>query len=189
MFYLINKIVGAVVNPLGLALAALLAAAAWGLWRKSWKTPVWTALACVAWLWVWSTNAMTRVVGLPLERGWAVVTAESAPVCDAIVLLGGGMSAAPEAYPYPDMHSAADRVWHAARLYKAGKAPVVVPTGYGDRESTEPLLRDFGVPQDAIVGEYAARNTEENARFVQQLLHVEGRTLKVERRRVNGWGR
>ena len=179
MFYLINKIVGAVVNPLGLALAALIAAAAWGAWRRSWKTPVWTMLACVAWLWAWSTNAMTRVVGLPLERGWEVVKAEDAPVCDAIVLLGGGMSAAPSVYPYPDMHSAADRVWHAARLYRAGKAPIVVPTGCGDRDSTEPLLRDLGVPQEAIVGEYAARNTEENARFVERLLNVE--RLNVER--------
>ena len=169
MFYLINKIVGAVVNPLGLALVALLVAAAWGVWRKSWKAPVWAALACVAWLWAWGTNAMTRVVGLPLERGWEIVKAEDAPVCDAIVLLGGGMSAAPEAYPYADMHSAADRVWHAARLYRAGKAPLVVPTGSGDRESTEPLLRDFGVPQEAIRGEYAARNTEENARNIERL--------------------
>ena len=174
MFYLINKVVGAVVNPLGLALIALVLGAAWGAWRRSWRVPGWIALASVVWLWTWGTNAWTRVVGLPLERGWELVKAEDAPVCDAIVLLGGGMSAAPAAYPYADMHSAADRVWHAARLYRAGKAPVVVPTGFGDRESTVPLLRDLGVPQNAIVGEYAARNTEENARFVQQLLNAEG---------------
>ena len=172
--YMLNKIVGAVVNPLGLALVALAVAGAWGAWRRHWKGPVIAASACVIWLWAWSTNVMTRVAGLPLERGWEVVRAEDAPVCDAIVLLGGGMSAAPDVHPYPDMHSAADRVWHAARLYKAGKAPLVVPTGAGDRESTVPLLRDLGVPPDAIVGEYAARNTEENACFVEKLLNDEG---------------
>lgn len=168
MMYLINKAVGAVLNPLGLVVLALVVAGAWTLWRRRARPLVVTAFVCAAWLWVWGMNAWSRVVGVPLERGWTLVRAEDAPVCDAIVLLGGGMSAAPGVLPYPEMHAAADRVWHAARLYRAGKAPIVIPTGMCDRESTEPLLRDFGVPQAAIVGEYAARNTEENARFVRE---------------------
>lgn len=168
--YLINKTIGSVLNPLGFAIFLLVCACAWTLWKRSVRPLVVTTLVCAAWLWVWGTNVWSRVVGLPLERGLTLVKAEDAPVCDAIVLLGGGMSASPGAYPYPDMHDAADRVWHAARLYKAGKAPIIIPTGLGDRESTEPLLLDLGVPQTAIVGEYAARNTEENARFVAKTI-------------------
>jgi len=44
---------------------------------------------------------------------------------------------------YPDMNGAADRIWHAARLFKAGKAPVVIPTGAGEDESSVPLLLDL----------------------------------------------
>ncbi len=168
--YILNKIVGTVLSPLGLPILALLCAGAWALWKKRWKACTITLFVCVAWLWVWSTGVWSRVVGLPLERGWTQMRAETLPAADAIVLLGGGMTANPAAYPYPDMHGAADRVWHAARLYKAGKAPIVIPTGNGDKESTVPLLADFGVPEAAIVGEYKARNTEENAKFVAELL-------------------
>ncbi len=181
--YILNKIVGTALSPLGLPIMALLCAGAWALWRKSWKACAITVFVCVAWLWVWSTGVWTRVVGLPLERGWTQVRAEALPAADAIVLLGGGMSANPAAYPYPDMHSAADRVWHAARLHKAGKAPIVIPTGSGDKESTVPLLIDFGVPETAIVGEYKARNTEENAKYVAQLLAAR-QTVSSTRPRV-----
>ena len=168
--YFINKIVGALISPLGLAMVALAAAVAWSAWRGGRRILSVTALVVVIWLWVWGMKAWSLVVGMPLERGWTCLKAEDAPSADAIVVLGGGMSAAPGAYPYPDMHSAADRVWHAARLYRAGKAPIVIPSGAGDRESVVPLLVDFGVPTEAVVGEYQARNTEENALFVQELL-------------------
>ena len=68
------------------------------------------------------------------------------------------------------MWSAADLVWHAARLYRAGKAPLVIPSGHGEAESSVPLLRDLGVPRRAIRVENAARNTEENAVLTRRLL-------------------
>ena len=119
---------------------------------------------------------MYRWIGVALEREWTAVKAEDAPKADAIVLLGGGMGSNTNVYPnaemYSEMWSGADRVWHAARLWKAGRAPIVIPTGCGERESTVPLLRDFGVPESAIVVEDAARNTEENARFVERMLKM-----------------
>ena len=117
---------------------------------------------------------MYRWIGGSLEREWPVVLAEDAPKADAIVLLGGGMGANTNAYPYAEMWSGADRVWHAARLYKAGKAPIVIPTGCGEHESTLPLLLDFGVPESAVVIEDKARNTEENAKFVAKILNSGG---------------
>ena len=49
----------------------------------------------VAWLWLWMTPVMTRVIGEPLEReflvGGRVPAVESFPEANAIVLLGGGM--------------------------------------------------------------------------------------------------
>ena len=122
---------------------------------------------------------MCRWIGGSLERGWPVVMAEDAPRADAIVLLGGGMGANPRVYPYAEMWGGADRVWHAARLYKAGKAPIVIPTGCGERESTLPLLLDFGVPESAVVIEDKARNTEENAKFVEKILAKKDTKAKV----------
>ena len=167
--YIVNKIVGGCVNPLviGMMLIAVGGVLLWRGWRK---TGFWFLGVSFAWFWLWSTPMMYRWIGASLEREWPVVMAENAPKADAIVLLGGGMGANTNAYPYSEMWNGADRVWHAARLYKAGKAPLVIPTGVGERESTVPLLRDLGVPESAIVVEDEARNTEENARFVEKLL-------------------
>jgi len=127
---------------------------------------------------------MYQWMGGALEHEWPIVRAEEAPKADAIVVLGGGMGSNTNVYPYAEMWNGADRVWHAARLYKAGKAPIVIPTGCGERESTVPLLRDLGVPERAIVVEDAARNTEENARFVERM--IKSRVEHVER--VEGEG-
>lgn len=183
--YCINKIVGFLVSPIGIAIfggvIAFLCAK-----REHRRVAKWFGWLTVAWLWLWSTPMMYRWVGLGLEREWPVVLAEDAPKADAIVILGGGMGANTNVYKYAEMWGGADRVWHAARLWKAGKAPIVIASGTGEREATIPLLRDFGVPEAAIVVEDKARNTEENAKFVEDILNrvehvdrVEGRRPKI----------
>ena len=167
--YVLNKIVGGLLNPVALTLVLLLAGTVC-CWLKRRRTALGLLAAAFVWLWLWGTAAWHRVVGPPLEREFTVVRAEDLPPADAIVVLGGGIHANPAVYPYPDIDAAADRVWHAARLYHAGKAPLVIPTGRGDRDAAVPLLRDLGVPETAITVENEARNTEENARRVAELL-------------------
>jgi uncharacterized SAM-binding protein YcdF (DUF218 family) len=121
---------------------------------------------------------MYRWVGTGLENEWPVVLSEDAQEADAIVILGGGIGANTNVYPYAEMWGGADRVWHAARLWKDGKAPIVITSGTGDRESTVPLLKDLGVPESAIVVEDKARNTEENAKFVEKTVG-EGKKILV----------
>lgn len=178
MFYVVNKLVGAVLSPYGIAFLLLTIGFAFACLRW-WKTTLGLLGSALAWLLVWALPGLSQLIGCYLEEAYPPQRAEEMPQADAIVLLGGGMSANLKKSPYPEMHLASDRVWHAARLYKAGKAPIIIPTGDGDRESTEPLLRDFGVPQSAIVGEYAARNTEENAKFVERLLRERGESGKL----------
>ena len=176
--YFLNKIVGGLLNPLVIGLVMVVASGLC-LWRNWRKAGFGLLIGAVAWLWLWSTPMMYRWSGGSLESEWPVVKAEDAPTADAIVLLGGGMGSNTNVYPYAEMWNGADRVWHAARLYKAGKAPVVIPTGAGERESSVPLLLDLGVPESAIVVEGEARNTEENAKFVERL--VNSRVEHVER--------
>ena len=179
--YLLNKIVGGCLNPLVIGLVMVVASGLC-LWRSWRKTGFGLLIGAVAWLWLWSTPIMYRWIGGSLESEWPVVKAEDAPTADAIVLLGGGMGSNTNVYPYAELWNGADRVWHAARLYKAGKAPLIAPTGRGEQESTVPLLRDLGVPESAIVVENKARNTEENARFVEKIL--EPRNTQNTRKRV-----
>ena len=92
------------------------------------------------------------------------------PEADAVVVLGGGVGADTNSLVYAELFMGADRVLHAARIVKAGKAPVVIASGEGEREASLPLLKEFGVPEEAILVENESRNTEENARRVAKLL-------------------
>ncbi len=168
MYYL-NKIVGAIVNPIVVTLLlAIIGMVLSARGRK--RLALGFAGGGVLWLWLWSTPMMCCWVGLGLEREWPVLLAEDAPKADAIVILGGGMAANTNVYKYAEMCGGADRVWHAARLWKAGKAPIVIASGTGERVTTVPLLKDLGVAEAAIVVEDKARNTEENAKFVESVL-------------------
>ena len=178
--YLLNKIVGWAVSPLGVGLALLVLGCVLAASKGKWSRRFGIVVLCVlfAWMWAWSTPAIQRVIGFSLEREyWSaddatlVPRVETMPECDAIVILGGGMGGNAKVSPYAEMWTGADRVWHAARAWKAGKAPIVVPTGMGCAESDAQLLLDLGVPRDRIHLEDQARNTEENARFVEQTVN------------------
>ena len=118
-------------------------------------------LLSVAWLWFWSTGAAGRWIGLSLEREFPPQLAEQMPQADAIVVLGGGVGLNTNVCPYAKLFLSADRAWHGARLYKAGKAPKVFVTCEADAL----FMVDLGVPRTAITVNDKARNTEEEARL------------------------
>ena len=168
MYYL-NKIVAAIVNPIVMTLVLAMVGMVLGA-RGRKRLALGFVGSGIFWLWLWSTPMMCRWIGMGLESEWPMVLAEEAPKANAIVVLGGGMAANTNVYTYAEMCGGADRVWHAARLWKAGKAPIVIASGTGERVTTVPLLKDLGVAEAAIVVEDKARNTEENAKFVESVL-------------------
>lgn len=115
-------------------------------------------------------NRARRIIGSP-------------PTCcfDAIVVLGGSIApAVPPHSEEPDLSEAADRVWYAARFYKAGIAPRIIVSGgsfveqQGGAATTEAeamrrFLVDLGVPDEAIVPEGRSLNTIDNIRNVRAI--------------------
>ena len=172
MMYYLNKFVGFVISPIGIAILGGLGALLCARFKRQ-RVAKWIGGLTVAWLWLWMTPIMSFVVGVPLEREFLVdgrvPPVESFPEADAIVLLGGSMGIETNLSSYAEMWTSADRVWQAARLYKAGKAPKVIATGDGARDSTLTLLKDFGVAEECILF-HDARNTEEEARRVGELV-------------------
>lgn len=162
--YGINKLVFALFNPFMIGLFIFVAALFIRRVRRA------LIAIGVLWMWLWSSGIAGRIVALPLEREWPVVAAEDQPTADAIVLLGGGISPQREGFPTPDMKQSADRAWYAAKLYNAGKAPIVIPSNPNADKCDNILLMDLGVPESAIKPETAARNTEENAKLVGAML-------------------
>lgn len=144
------------------------------------------ALAGLAtgWLYLWSTPAASDAIRASLESRTPALPAAALPVADAIVVLGGGMDPArPPQRPDPNLEAAADRVWHAARLYHAGRAPLIIASGGAmpwddaggpEADAIVAFLVALGVPKDAVVLEAKSTNTIENARETFALLRGRG---------------
>lgn len=122
----------------------------------------WMLLIVLAGVTLLSVPLVAGLLHRFLESDYPMCRAGDVPKGDAIVVLGGGMSCRP-GEPYADCNDAADRVWHAARLYKAGRAPVVIVSGIGESRAAKPFLRDLGVPATAILVDDESHTTHENA--------------------------
>jgi uncharacterized SAM-binding protein YcdF (DUF218 family) len=135
-------------------------------------------------LWLCSMPVVSEGLRAALERMYPPVAVEALPQADAIVVLGGGIVVASPPYRLTtELSSGADRAWHAARLYKAGKAPRVLATGgglrwYGPARPEAPAILEFmaalGVPERAVLLETESLNTYQNALFSKPILEAHG---------------
>ncbi len=131
---------------------------------------------------LWSTPVVSNALRVALEAPYPATPVADVPPAQAIVVLGGGISPPGQGQPMPNLEKAADRIWHAARLYRAGKAPVLVLSGgtgamaeaTSEAEAMKQLLMEWQLPQGALLLEEHSRNTEENASMTQALLQPLG---------------
>ena len=181
---MLSEVVKALISPVGTALlfgmmALLLGLATGGSVLRRLQVPC--ALFALAWLGIWSTPLASEALRGWIEDQAGPRTIAAVPRAPAIVVLGGGVQgAAPPRRPDPDLRLAADRVWHAARLYHAGKARrIVLSGGNGTVEMSEALaMRQFlealGVPRSAMLLEEGSSTTRENAAHVAAWLRGDG---------------
>lgn len=181
------KLLGSLLYPLSVSLLLLLAALL--IWQRRGRLARGTAFVAMTWLWLWSTPWLANHAAASLERAYPPVHAEDLPDADVIVMLGGLLTpSGSTAFPYGDLNGAADRAWFAARVWKAGKAPVVLCSGgrapmsrAGAPECPEVarLLHDLGVPASAVRVEPDSRTTAENARYTRALINEGDRVILV----------
>ncbi len=133
----------------------------------------------VAWLWAWSLPVVSFALVAYLEAAYPAQSLEKIPQADAIVILGGAIAPPmPPKYPYPNLNNRADRIWQGARLYHAGKAPMVVLSGgfdpeisaFSEADAMASFLKDLGVPSAALRLEGQSITTAQNAQYVSQIL-------------------
>jgi len=178
--YELAKVAGYLLSPLTWVMAAWLGA---GLCALAGRGRAAMGLACLAFtgLWVASTPLLAVALTSALERQYPAMAAETAPVADAIVVLGGSVVVArPPERPTFGFTSSSGRVWQAAALYRAGKAKWIVVAAGGvpefegeqvEAEAIAQMLGELGVPRSALVLEPLSRNTRENAENTLQLLN------------------
>ena len=130
---------------------------------------IWRLLAVTLLAWLWVMVVLVTVID-------AYGRVDRAQPADVIVVLGAGLRR--DSQPGPALTR---RAAHAARLWQAGYAPVVICSGGNPGNHTrseaaacaELLLAD-GVPQSAIVLEDRSRSTEENALYTRALMTERG---------------
>ena len=178
MSFLLSKILPLFVYPLGLSIGLMILAGilCWRGWRRP---PIALVSFSAIFLWVTSSYAFSHWIRATLEWEYRPVAVEESPVADAIVLLGGFTREARPPAITSHLKDGADRAVHAARLYRAGKAPVVIVSG-GEAKvlgTTKPestamteYLVEWGVPKHAILQESKSVNTYENATYTKEIL-------------------
>lgn len=179
---LASKVAAALVFPLNLSLLLGLVALVLARQKRG-GAAVLSGTLAIAVLAAASLPAVSDRLVAALERPYPPADPKEAPTAAAIVVLGGSLAPGVPPRRGPELADSSDRILHAARLYRAGKAPLVVPSGgrlpWSDRGRSEAaemaaLLVEWGVPGEAIVLEESARTTSENAVESGKLLRARG---------------
>jgi uncharacterized SAM-binding protein YcdF (DUF218 family) len=150
------KLLPIFVYPLGAAIlvGALALALSFTTWRRIGQMLLGLALLT---LWVAATPICANWLNWRLQLEVAPVSVDPLPQSDVIVLLGG-LDAA--------------RIVDTLRVYRAGKAPLIVISGGNqpwrvcavpEAESITDVLVGLGIPFSALILETESRNTRENA--------------------------
>lgn len=180
----LSKFVALLIYPVGLLTCVLLIAAALlvaGRLRPARVLVIGAVLFIFAAGNSWTAYSLVR----SLEDDFRAEPLEAIPEADVIVVLGGGLGLPHPPRRHPHLGSGADRLLHALRLYRAGKAPRILLTGgnvfpqpglESEAYYARQLLALWGVPESAIVLETESRNTIQNA----------GNSVRILTER--GWG-
>lgn len=183
MFVFISKLLSPLVYPLGLSFGLWVAAGVlrWRCRRRWSDRLVWAGVGVVVFF---SNPGVAGVLLGSLENDFELVAPQDAPRVDAIVVLGGVTAAPIPPRRTVEVHDSFDRLLHGLRLWKAGRAPVLVLSGgvitylvgsdvpEADRLAT--LAAEYGVPRQALLLERTSRNTRENAVHTARLLADRG---------------
>ncbi len=183
MFNLASKVLFLFVDPP--ALIFLLLVCAWILRKRLSKLSASMYAVAVIFLFVLGSPTTSQWLVHSLEdrypdRG---VTVESK--AQAIIVLGGALNLPSDAHPFVGIVNSSDRIEEGLRLYRAGKAPLIVASGgesplnakartLHEADEIRTLLEEWGVPDSAIVVEDESINTRENAVFTRKILSARG---------------
>ena len=183
MIFFLSKLIPQLIYPLGLGL--LLQLITIGGRKHRWALPLsitgWLVIAVPA------TPLVSDALLRQLEDQAASLTPKTIPKADAVLVLGGGIRPAPPNGLGIEMKEAGDRLLCGWRLWKNGKAAVLITSGAAvsiDADDTTPpeaelsqrLANELGVPQSAILTNSTARTTGEEAQLINQLAAEKGWT-------------
>jgi uncharacterized SAM-binding protein YcdF (DUF218 family) len=183
MFNFASKVLFLFVDPSGLILLLLVIALI--VRRRRPKVFLGTYIVAILLFYYLSCPAASQWMLTTLEVQYPDMGVSREPIAQAIVVLGGSLNMPSGSHPLSGITNSSDRMLEALRLYRAGKAPLIVVSG-GDNpllakarneheaDQMRSLLEEWGVPDSAIVVEDRSIDTHENALFTRELLEPRG---------------
>ena len=172
------KVIASLLYPLGLVIVLLLGAGVAKLARRV----AWSRGCCIgalAVLLIASNPLFANSLARSLEQRYPQQPLADIAVHDVIIVLGGGVRIPLPPAQQVQIGAGSDRLWYAARLYKAGKASRIFLTGgnvyaqqgfRGEAYYASQLLQQWGVPASAITLESNSRTTAQNKNYLAQTL-------------------
>ena len=177
--YELVKLVSLLAYPLSQALLFSVLALIMLIFR-AFRSAGFLLFLAVGWLWLCSTAVFADWLIGTLENPYRPKALSVSPEADAILVLGGATRGDTHFSSLGDLNQQADRLVHAVRLFKAGKAPAIVLSG-GARPGARPeaqlmaeTLAVMGVPENVVITEEASRDTHENALYSKTILEARG---------------
>src|SRR5579871_4990388 len=134
MYNLVSKVAAPLASPL--VLGILLLAAAVVFWRR--RSGRWMAAISLVLLVACSSKLVERALVLWLERGYTDA-GTNLPDAQAIVVLGGAIEMPSGVHHASRLIEPSDRLLEAFRLYRAGRAPLVLCSGGNNPLTTSGL--------------------------------------------------
>ncbi len=202
MYFVASKVLQELIWPLNWTFAGL-AAAFFFLRKDRARAGMLSLVATAAALSVFSSPLVATLMRRSLEDAYPSRPIAEYPEAGAIVVLGGSVAGViPPRYEPEEVSGS--RLLPAARLYRAGKAKLIlVSSGYRyegaggvmrvDADDMKQVLVDMAVPAEAIVTETVSRTTRENAMLSARILKERGVrsvllvTSAFHIRRAAGW--
>ena len=178
MYVYLSKILPVFVMPVSVAIVLSLVALFF-LRREMRRTAMVLVALSVGVLWVASTPFAASTLYRQLESRYPPVPLEEVSERGCMVVLGGALGGVIAPRVDIDMNESIDRIYKAAALYRAGKAPAVIVTGgnqpwskiyTAEADLIRDLLMEWGVPKEAIFLEGSSRNTRENALYSKNVI-------------------
>ena len=180
MYVYLSKILPVFVMPLSVVFTLAVLALIFLRYNKR-RTAAGILVLAIGVLAVASMPFVAGMMYRSIESQYPPVVFEEVPEGGCAIVLGGAMGAPISPRVTPEFNEAIDRVYLTAKLYQAGKAPIVIVTGgnqpWSESKTAEAdLIRDvlmeWGVPKDAIFLEGSSRNTRENALYTKNIINA-----------------
>jgi uncharacterized SAM-binding protein YcdF (DUF218 family) len=174
----LSKLISLFVLPLGLIIVLSIAVFLSLVFNKH-RMAKWLLVIQLLLIWLSSMPAFSDYLAATWEQKYLPVAIADSPTADIIVILGGAVEGVVPPRVEEDLGDGADRILHAMRLFKAGKAEKILVVGgnlpwlgveVAEAEVIRSLLEEWGVPADAIHTSGESRNTYENAVEAKQVL-------------------